>query len=120
MSALVEQDSDCLLEHSLLIANDDIRRFEHEQVLQPVVTINNPTIKIVKVRGGKTSALEGNQRTQIRRNNRQYIQNHPFGTRMRILEALDELEAFRQFLANLRCSVCRVWSLSLLFVVRCV
>src|SRR6059058_897688 len=37
----------------------------------------------------------------MRRDDWQYIQNHPFRTRVRALESLNELETLRQFLADL-------------------
>src|SRR5205814_9053658 len=101
MPSVVEQSVDRFLQHSLFVTNDDIWCLEQKQILEPVIAINNPTIKIVQVRSRKTPAFERNQRTQIRRDDRQHIENHPFGTSMRILEALNELEAFCEFLANL-------------------
>src|SRR6266704_933473 len=77
--AIVEQSVHRFLQHSLFVANDDVRRLEQKQILKPVVTINNPTVKIVQVRGRKTPALKRNERTQIRRDDRQHIENHPFG-----------------------------------------
>src|SRR5882762_7884850 len=101
MPAVVEQSVHGLLEHSLFVSNDDVRRLEQKEVFESVISINNPAIKIVQVRGHKTPAFERNQGTQIRRNNRQHIQNHPLGARVRILEALNKLETLGQFLANL-------------------
>src|SRR6266404_3110126 len=101
MPAVVEQSVHGLLEHSLFVSNDDVRRLEQKQVFESVVTIDHPTIKIVQVRSRETPAFERNQGTQIRRNHRQHIQNHPLGARVRILKALNELETLGQFLANL-------------------
>ena len=47
MPAIVEQSVHSFLQHSLFVANDDIRCFEQEQVFEPVVAINNAAIKIV-------------------------------------------------------------------------
>src|SRR5437763_3326230 len=101
MAAVVEQSINSFLQHPFFVANDDVRSLEQEQVFETVIAINNPTIKIVKVRSRKTPAFQWNKRTQIRRDDRQHIENHPLGTCVRVLESLDELEALRQLLANL-------------------
>ena len=101
VTAVVEQRVDRFLQHALFVADDDFRRLELEQVLQPVVAVDDAAIKIVQVRGGETSAFQRNQRTQIRRNHRQHLEDHPFRTALRSLEALNKLDTLRQFLANL-------------------
>src|SRR5437867_4972568 len=57
--AVVEQSVHGLLKHSLFIANDHVRCFEQEEVLEPVITINNTAIKVVQVGGRKTPAFQG-------------------------------------------------------------
>ena len=101
MTTIVEERVDRFLEHALLIANDDVGRFELEQILQPIVTVDDAAIEIVQIAGGKTSAFQRNQWTQVWRNHGQYFQNHPFRSRVRGDEALHEFQTFRQFLANL-------------------
>src|SRR5438046_3007901 len=101
MAAVVEQSITSFLQHPFFVANDVVRSLEQEQVFETVIAINNPTIKIIKVRSRKTPAFQWNKRTQIRRDDRQHIENHPLGTCVRVLKSLDELEAFRQRLANL-------------------
>ena len=82
MPPVVKQSVDRFLQHSLFVTNDDIWCLEQKQILEPVIAINNPTIKIVEVRSRKPPAFERNQRTQIRRDDRKHIENHPFGTRV--------------------------------------
>src|SRR5437667_712061 len=101
MSAVVEQSIHGFLQHALFVANNHVRRLKQKQVLKPVVAVDHPPIKIVQIRGGKTPALQRHQGAQIRRNHRQYIENHPLGTRVRVLESLNELETLGQFLADL-------------------
>ena len=60
VTAVVEQCVDRLLQHTFLVANDNVRRLEHEQVLKPVVTIDDTTIQIVQVRCREPTAFEGN------------------------------------------------------------
>ena len=101
MAAVVEQRIDRFLQHALFVADDDVRRLELEQVLQPVVAVDDAAIKIVQIGGREPAAFERNERTQIRRDHRQHIEHHPFGTGVRRSEALHELEALRELLANL-------------------
>ena len=101
MTAVVEQRVDRFLQHALFVADDDFRRLELEQVLQPVVAVDDAAIEIVQIGGRKTSAFERNERTQVRRDHRQHIEDHPFGTGVRRGKALHELDALRELLANL-------------------
>src|SRR5436305_827596 len=51
-AAVVEQRVDRLLEHPLLVVDDDLRGPEVEQPLQPVVAVDDPPIEVVEVAGG--------------------------------------------------------------------
>src|SRR5262249_34058787 len=83
---VIEQGIDSFLQHALFIPHDDFRRMQVHQLLQPVIAVDHATIKIVEIRSSKTAAIQGNQRTQLRRNNRNYIENHP----VRFVAALAE------------------------------
>ena len=82
MAAIVEQGIDCLLQHSFLITNDDIRSLELKQVLETIVAVDDSAIEIVQVAGGETAAFQRHEWTQIRWNNREHIENHPIRTGM--------------------------------------
>ena len=101
MTAVIEQRIDCFLEHALFVADNDVRRLELEQVLQPVVPVDDPAIQIVEIGSREPAAFERNERPQVRRNDRQNIEHHPIGTRVRGRKALDEFQTLRQLLANL-------------------
>ena len=47
VAAIVEQSVNRFLQHPFLIANNDVRGFEQEQVFESVIAIDHPTIKIV-------------------------------------------------------------------------
>src|SRR5437588_11017874 len=49
VTAVVEQSIDRFLQHSLFVANDHVRRFELEQILETIVPINDATIEIVEI-----------------------------------------------------------------------
>ena len=106
MATVVEQRIDSFLQHALFVADDDIRRLELEQVLQPVVPVDDAAIEIVQIGRRETSAFKRNQRTQVRRNHRQHIENHPLRTGVRRRKALHELDALRELLADLLALAC--------------
>src|SRR6266542_1415691 len=60
---VVEQRVHRLLEHPLLVPDDDLGRPQLHQPLQPVVPIDDAPVEIVEVRGGETAAVQGHERT---------------------------------------------------------
>src|SRR5207245_6848728 len=101
MAAIVEESIDGLLQHPFFVADNDFGRLELQQVLQPVIAVDDASIEIIKVRGGKASAFKGDKRAQVRRNHRQHNEDHPFGPALGGLQALEKLDAFGNFLADL-------------------
>ena len=69
-----------LLEHPLFISDYYVGSAQFEKLFQPVIPVNYPPVEVVKVRGGKTSAIKRNKGPQIRRQYWNSGQNHPFGT----------------------------------------
>ena len=49
MSAIVEQRINRLLQHALFVSNYHFRRLESQEILQTVIPVDHPTIKIVQV-----------------------------------------------------------------------
>ena len=80
------------LQHALLVADDDVRRAQLHQALQPVVAVDHAAIEIVEIRGREAAAVERHQRAQLGRDDRHDVEDHPFGAIARIDEALDDLE----------------------------
>src|SRR5690606_38868679 len=72
-AAVVEQRVDGLLQHALLVADDDVRSVELDQAAQAVVAVDDAAIEIVQIAGRETSAVERDERAQIRRNHRNYV-----------------------------------------------
>ena len=94
------------MKHTLLVAQNHFRSFYFNQSFQSVVTDDNTTIQIVQVGCCKTAAIERNQRTQLRRNHRDNLQNHPLRTvlALRCAERLNNLQTFQGLsLTLLRC-----------------
>ena len=96
--AVVEQRIDCLLQHALLVTHDNVGGAQLDQPFQAIVTVDNPAIQIVQVRGRETPAIQGHQRPQLGRNDRHHVQDHPFGTVRRADKGLDHLQPFDDLL----------------------
>ena len=67
MTAVVEESIDGFLQHALFVADDDFGRLELQEVLQPVVAVDDAAIEIVEIGGGEAAAFQRNQRAQVRR-----------------------------------------------------
>ena len=76
-AAVVDEGVHRLLEHPLLIADDDVRRTQLQKTFQTIVTVDNSSVQIIQVRCCKTSTIQLYHRTQIRRNNRNCSHDHP-------------------------------------------
>ena len=70
-TAVVDQRIARLLEHPLLVADDDLRRAELEQPLQTVVAIDDAPIQVVQVGSRKATTVQLDHRPQVGRNDRQ-------------------------------------------------
>ncbi len=66
-AAVVEERVHRLLQHALLVAHDDVRRPQLDQLLQPVVAVDDAAVEVVQVGGGEAAAVEGHERTQLGR-----------------------------------------------------
>src|SRR5699024_5006053 len=75
-TAVIEQGVDRLLEHPLLIVDDDLGGAKIKQTLETVVAVDDTTVEIVEIRRRETTAVELNHRAQIRRDHRDAIEDH--------------------------------------------
>src|ERR1022692_409888 len=92
-ASIVEQRVHGLLQHALLIAHDDFRRMQVHQLLQAVVAVDDPAIQVVQVRSRKAAAIERNQGTQLRRDYRNHVQDHPLRLVTAPAECFNHLQA---------------------------
>src|SRR5690606_10211221 len=58
VTAVVKQGVNRLLQHALLVVDDDIRRLQLHQVPQTVVAVDDAAVEVVQVGGGETAAFE--------------------------------------------------------------
>ncbi len=96
--AVVEQRVDRLLQHPLLVADDDVGRAQLDQPLEAVVAVDDAAIEIVEIGRGEAPAVERNERPQIRRDHRNLLEDHPLRTVAGLLERLDDLEPLGELL----------------------
>ena len=107
-TAVVEQGVDGLLEHSLLVVDDDVRRPEVEQTLQSVVAVDDATVEVVQVRGREAATVELHHGAQVRRDDGHGFQDH--GARVvqstalvvTTVEGLHDSEALQELGVTLR------------------
>ena len=93
-ASVVNQSVHRLLQHTFLIAHDDIRRSQLQQSLQTVIPVDNSPVQIVQIRRGKPAAVQLHHRTQIRRNDRNGIHNHPLRTVAGLPECFHNFQSF--------------------------
>src|SRR6185295_6751953 len=80
-------------EHALFVPDDDVRRLQFHQLLQPVVAVDDAAIEVVQVRRRETPAVERDERTQFRRNDRNHVEDHPLRLVRGAAERVDDLQA---------------------------
>ena len=56
-AAVVDERVHRLLEHSLLVTNNDLRRSQLQQTLQAVVAVDHAPIEVIEVAGGEATAI---------------------------------------------------------------
>ena len=81
--------------------NDDVGSAHLHEAAQTVVAVDYAAVKVVEVAGCESAAFERNEGSQIRRNDGQDFENHPFGTRVALNEALNEFQTLRKLFLNL-------------------
>ena len=91
-AAVVEQRVDGLLEHPLLVVDDDLGRAEVEQPLEAVVAVDHAAVEVVQVGGGEAAAVELDHRAQLRRDHRDGLEDHVLGLVVGVDERRHDLQ----------------------------
>ena len=97
-AVVVEQGVDRLLQHPLLVADDHFRGVQVDQLLQPVVAVDDPPVEVVQVAGGEIARIQQHQRPQVGRNHRNHVQHHPLRPVVAVADRLDDLQPVDQVL----------------------
>ncbi len=90
-TAVVEEAVDGLLQHPLLVVDDDLGRAEVEESLEAVVAVDDATVEVVEVRGREAATVELHHRAQVRRDDRDRVEDHADGWFVVIWKALTTL-----------------------------
>ncbi len=90
-----------LLEHPLLVADDDLGGPELLEPLEAIVAVDDAPVQVVEVGGGEPAAVELDHRPQVRRDHRQDGEDHPLRTRAGAAERLDEAQPLDRLLPAL-------------------
>ncbi len=91
-AAVVEERVDGLLQHALLVVDDDVRRLQVEQPLEAVVAVDDAPVEVVEVAGREAPAVELDHRPQLRRDHGDHVEDHPLGMVAAAQEGRDDLE----------------------------
>ena len=100
-AAVVDQRVARLLQHPLLVADDDLGRLEVEQPREAVVAVDHAPVEVVQVGGREAAAVELHHRAQVGRNDRQRGEDHPLRARAALAERLDHAQPLDRLLAAL-------------------
>jgi hypothetical protein len=88
-AAVVEQRVDGLLQHALLVVDDDLGRTEVEQPLEPVVPVDHAAVEVVEVGGREAATVELHHRAQVRRDDRDGVEHHAQRAVLGLAERVD-------------------------------
>ena len=76
-SSVIDQRIHSLLQHTLFVSDNDLRGAQLQQALQTVVSVNDPSVEVVQVGGGKSAAVQLDHGTDIRWDHGDHRQDHP-------------------------------------------
>ena len=95
-TSVVEQRVHGLLQHPLLVVDDDLGSTEVEQTLEAGVAVDDATVEVIEVRGREASTIELHHRAQLRRDHRDNVEDHALGVVVGGQERVDDLEALER------------------------
>ena len=93
------------LQHALLVADDNLRRAQVYEALQPVVAVDDAAVEVVQVARGEASAVQLHHRAQLRRQNRERGHDHPLRHVAALAERLHDAHPLDSLLAPLSGSI---------------
>ena len=92
-AAVVDQSVYRFLQHSLLVADDDVGSAQLQQSLKTVVSVDDPSVQVVEVGGGESAAVQLHHRTDVGRDDGNDFQDHPLGTVAGGTQRLDDFQS---------------------------
>ena len=107
-ASVIDQGIYSLLQHTLLVADNDIRSTKLQKSFQTVVSVDDSSVKIIQVRCCKTSSVQLYHRTKIWRDNRDNGHDHPLRTVAGLTEGLHNLKTFDDSCTFLACCILKL------------
>ena len=104
-ASVVNKSIYCFLQHTFLVADDNIRSAKLQQSFQTIVSVDDSSVQVVQVRCCKTSAVKLYHRTKIRRDNRNCCHDHPLRTVAGLTEGFHNLQTFDDSGTFLSCCI---------------
>ncbi len=98
-ASVVNQRIHGFLQHALFVLHDDVRRAQFEEFLQTVVPGDDTPVQVVQVTRREPPAVQLQHRPQIRRDDGDIRQDHPFRLVIRVAEGIDGIQALDELLA---------------------
>ena len=92
-AAVVEQGVDGVLKHALLVVDDDRRGAQVHEPLEAVVAVDDAAVEVVEVTRGEAATVELDHGAQVRRDDRDVVQDHRLRGGAGHAEGVDDLEA---------------------------
>src|SRR5690606_6808072 len=77
----------------LLVVDDDLGSAEVEKPLEAVVAVDDAAVQVVEVARREAATVELDHGTQVRRDDRDGVEDHALGAVLRGEERVDDLEA---------------------------
>ena len=97
MGSVLQKGVHGLLEHPLLVLDDDLGSVLVDELAKPGVPVQDSPVELVKVGGGEGSALQLHQGTKVGREDGQNLENHPLRTVFGIQEGLQGPQPLGEF-----------------------
>ena len=98
-TTIIKQRVYRLLQHALLVIDNDCGSIQIKQALEAIVAVDHATIQVIEVGRGKATTIKLNHRTQIWRNNRDNIQDHVRRIITTLQEGIDNFQTLDGLLA---------------------
>ena len=74
------------MKHALLVSDDDVWSVKLDKTTKTVVSVDYTTVEIVEIAGRETTTIKWNERTKIRWDNWNHVQDHPLWLVVALLE----------------------------------
>ncbi len=92
-AAVVDDRIHRLLQHALLVADDDLRGPLGQELLQAVVAVDEAAVEVVEVAGGEAPPVHLDHGTEVRGKHGHRLEDHPLRAVAGVQEGPDHLEA---------------------------